>query len=264
MANMNTTKHKTILDTALKNLPSEFRDGLIETYLELKRKNSESQYDYAGISAGKFCEVLIRMLQSEITGTYTAFGDSIGNMADECRKLVNSPKTAAIESLRVIIPRALIFLYTIRNKRGIGHIGGDVDANKIDLTAIVVTADWIICELIRIYHGLSLEEAQDLVDGISFKSIPAIWEIAGKKRVLKQGLSSQHQVLLLLYSTTDVTVLSEDLCNWIEYTNLSMFKKRVLEPLHNKRLIEYEKETETVYLSPLGAKEVELRVINSA
>jgi hypothetical protein len=42
-----------------------------------------------------------------------------------------------------------------------------------------------------------------------------------------------------------------------------MFKKRVLEPLHNKRLIEYNKETETVYLSPLGAKEVESKILMS-
>ena len=52
---------------------------------------------------------------------------------------------------------------------------------------MVVAADWIVCELIRVYHGLSLEEAQDLVDAISVKNIPAIWEVAGKKRVLKKG-----------------------------------------------------------------------------
>ena len=238
MANTNTANHKTILDSALQNLSSDFREPLIKAYIELKRRNSEAQYDAAGISAGKFCEVLIRLLQSEITGNYIPFGDSIGNMADECRKLITSAKSSAVESLRIIIPRALIFLYTIRNKRGIGHIGGDVDANKIDLSAIVATADWIICELIRVYHGLSLEEAQDLVDGISIKSIPAIWEVAGKKRVLKAALTSQQQTLLLLYSDIEIAILSEDLCSWVEYTGLSMFKTRVLKPLHQKRLIE--------------------------
>lgn len=156
-----------------------------------------------------------------------------------------------------------MFLYTIRNKRGIGHIGGDVDANKIDLAAMLTTADWIICELIRIFHGLSLEEAQDLVDGISFKKIPAIWDVAGKKRVLKSGLSNQHQTLLLLYSDVESTVLSEDLCGWVEYANLAMYKKRVLLPLHDKRLIEYDRESEVVYLSPLGAKEVEEKILAS-
>jgi hypothetical protein len=48
----------------------------------------------------------------------------------------------------------------MRNKRGIGHVAGDVDANAIDIATMARTADWIVCELIRINHGLSLEEAQ--------------------------------------------------------------------------------------------------------
>lgn len=263
MVSTNTAKHSSIIELALKNVPDDFRSRLVKSYFDLKRKYSESQYDAAGISAGKFCEALMRLLQSEVFGAFTPFQDSIGNMADECRKLVTSQKTSAVESLRIIIPRALIFLYTIRNKRGIGHIGGDVDANKIDLAAIVTTADWIVCELIRIYHGLSLEEAQDLVDGISFKQIPAIWDVAGKKRVLKSGLSAQHQALLLLYSDTEATVLSEDLCSWIEYASLAMFKKRVLEPLHKNRFIEYDRESEVVHLSPLGAQEVEQKILRA-
>lgn len=261
MGSMNTARNSSVIELALANVPDDFRGHLVKSYLDLKRRYSESQYDAAGISAGKLCEVLIRLLQSEVFGQFTPFQDSVGNMADECRKLVTSKKTSAVESLRIIIPRALIFLYTIRNKRGIGHIGGDVDANKIDLAAMVTTSDWIICELVRVYHGLSLEEAQDLVDGMSFKSIPAIWDVAGKKRVLKQGLSGQHQALLLLYSDTEATVLSEDLCAWIEYANLAMFKKRVLLPLHEKRLIEYDRDSEVVYLSPLGAQEVEQKIL---
>jgi len=261
MANTNTEKPNSVLEAALKNIPDDFRPKLVQTYTEIKRMNSESRYEAAGMSAGKFCEVLIRLLQNEVNGSYIPFSDSIGNMADECRKLVTSTKSSAVESLRIIIPRALIFLYTIRNKRGIGHIGGDVDANKIDLSALVVAADWIICELIRVYHGLSLEEAQDLVDSISVRSIPAIWEVAGKKRVLKIGLSSQHQTLLLLYSDQETAVLCEDLCSWVEYANLSMYKKRVLEPLHSKRFIEFDEESDVVYLSPLGVKEVERKIL---
>lgn len=258
---MNTKKHNSVLDLALSNIKKDLRNKLIKTYLELKRRSSEAKYDSAGLSAGKFCEVLIRILQNEIVGKYTPFGTSVSNMADECRKLVTSPKNSAVESVRLIIPRALIYLYTLRNKRGIGHVGGDVDANKIDLVAIVSSADWVICELIRIYHGLSLEEAQDVVDGISFKNIPDIWEVAGKKRVLKQGLNNQQKVLLLLYSETESAILTEDLCDWIEYSNLSVFKNKILNPLHKKRFIEFDKSTDTVYISPTGAKEVEDKIL---
>jgi len=36
-------------------------------------------------------------------------------------------------------------------------VGGDVDANSIDVSATTKVADWTVCELIRLYHGLSPE-----------------------------------------------------------------------------------------------------------
>ena len=149
----------------------------------------------------------------------------------------------------------------MRNKRGIGHIGGDVDANEIDTAVMTRTADWVLCELVRIHHGMSLEEAQDLVDSISVRQLPAIWEVAGKKRVLKKGLSAGDKVLLILYSSKETAVLVEDLCDWIEYSNISVFKARVLKTLHKKRMIELDKETDAVLLSPTGAQRVEDHIL---
>jgi hypothetical protein len=124
---------------------------------------------------------VLRFLQHEITGKYTPFNKQIGNFADECRALITSTNTAVTESLRIVMPRALVFVYTVRNKRGIGHVGGDVDANRIDAMTITRNCDWIVCELIRVYHNLSLEEAQDLVDGLAQRTIPDIWHVGGKK-----------------------------------------------------------------------------------
>ncbi len=260
MGSTNTKIHNLLLDQALANIPSKFRKKLIDTYLEIKRNQAESRFDSTGISGGKFCEVMIRLLQHEVFGNSTPFGQQIQNMADECRKLVTSSKSASIESIRIILPRAVVFLYTLRNKRGIGHVGGDIDANKIDAMTIARNADWIVCELIRIFHKLSLEEAQDIVDGISFRNLPIVWEIAGKKRVLREGLSAKQQVLLLLYSEPNLAILSEDLCSWVEYAP-SMFRPRVLSGLHKERLIEHDPESEVVYLSPKGAALVEDKLL---
>jgi len=159
------------------------------------------------------------------------------------------------------MPRALVFVYTVRSKRGIGHVGGDVDANHIDAMTSARICDWVVCELIRIYHKLSLEEAQDLVDGLAPRDIPEIWNVAGKKRVLRRGLEFKQQVLLLCYQEPEHAVLSEDLFSWVEYSYLPMFKKSVLGPLHKKRLIEYDRDAETVTISPLGIREVEERIL---
>lgn len=258
---MSTKKHDPILDAALASVPKIFQSRIIESYLDLKRNCVEARHDAAGLAAGKFCETVLRLLQNVITGSSTPFGKKIRNFADECRHLITSPTSAASESERIIIPRALVFLYTMRNKRGIGHVGGDVDANQIDTAVMARSADWILCELMRIHHGLSLEEAQDLVDSISVRQLPDIWEVAGKKRVLKTGVKASDQLLLLLYSCPDSAVLVEDLCDWVEYAKPSRFKSDVVQRLHKRRLVEHDKETESVVLSPLGAKYVEDKLL---
>jgi hypothetical protein len=258
---MNIKSHDPQLDAALTNVQKKFRERIINSYLDLKRNCIETRHEAAGISAGKFCETVLRHIQNMVFGTFTPFNRKIGNLADDCRKLIMASSGNATESERVILPRALVFLYTMRNKRGIGHTTGDVDANAIDIALMARSADWILCELIRIYHGMSLEEAQDLLDNIAVRQLPIIWEVAGKKRVLKAGLPAKDQVLLLLYSAKDTAILVEDLFNWIEYSRMDHFKASVLKHLHKSRMIEYDKDTETVFLSPKGAERVEKHLL---
>lgn len=264
MANTNTPTPESDLALALHGVARKYRDRLIPAYLELKRNVLESRFEAAGLSAGKFCEVAIRFLQERTLGTSTPFGTKIQNYADECRKIISSPTANATESERTILPRALVFLYTMRNKRGIGHVGGDVDANGIDLAIIARTADWIICELIRVHHGMSLEEAQDMVDALSVRQMPDIWEVAGKKRVLREGLKAKEQSLLLLYSSRDSTILVEDLIEWVEYSNPRVFKSNVLAKLHKERLVEWDKAVDCVHLSPKGVALVESSILQQA
>ncbi len=266
MANTSTSPNAPALEAALANIPRKFRNRIIETYLEIKKRYSEamfdSSFDTAGLSAGKFSETTLRFLQHELTGTHIPFGKHIHNFPDEAQKLIQLPTTSGVESLRIIIPRALVFLYTLRGKRGIGHVGGDVEANGIDAATIVRITDWIVCELIRIYHKLSLEEAQAIVDTLSARNLPDIWEVAGRKRILRTDLNFGQKVLLLTYADSKGGVLVEDLYDWVEHNNMGNFKSHVLSPLHQKKLIEFDRESQIVFLSPTGVKEVEENILS--
>ncbi len=266
MGNTNTSNLSMTIEQALNTIPKKYRGRIVKSYLELKRRHARAHYDASwdasGLSSGKFCEAVLRFLQYHLKGSSIAFSKHIPNFADECRKLICLPKTTGIESLRVIIPRALVFLYTMRGKRGIGHIGGDVEANMIDASTILRVSDWVISELIRVFHGLSLEEAQAVVDSISTKSLPYIWEVGGKKRVLRKGLTYKQMTLLLCYSDLDEGVLAEDLFSWCEHSNFAVYKRNVLKSLHRERLIEYDRENQIVYLSPVGVEVVEQKIIN--
>lgn len=245
------------LEIALGGIGKPFRDRILKSYIDLRAGFSNSQYDAAGLRAGVFAEAVARFLQQELTGSHTPFGTSLPNFADLCRSFERLDKAKGPESLRVIVPRALLLIYTLRNKRGIGHIGGDVEANEIDAATCMRTADWCVCELVRIYHKLPIEDAQALLDAISVRQIPSIWAVGGKKRILNTSLSYPDQVLQLLHSAEESAVPSEDLADWIEHPRLHDFRNRVLAPLHVKRMIEWDRETDTVSISPIGVKRVE-------
>jgi hypothetical protein len=245
------------LDSALAGVDKNFRHRLIDAYLTVKQAFAEGQYDTCGLRSGKFCEVVLRILQQELTGSFTPFGTKLPNFTDECRKLEKTPKTAGPETLRLIIPRAIDYVYTLRNKRDIGHVGGDVDANETDAALCVRALDWCIAELIRVFHSLSLEDAQELIDSLAVRQFPVVWHVGGVKRVLKTGLSLKDQTLYLLYSDRHTAVPTEDLVSWVEVKRASDFKSRVLIPMHKGRLIEYDRLTETVVLSPTGADAAE-------
>lgn len=262
MGSMSTPKPKSQLDAALANIPVEFRNRIVKSYLELKSRHSEAKHDAAGVSAGRFCETVVRLLQHELKMAVTPFGQQIPNLPRECETFATVAKSIGNDFLRIVIPRAVSLLYTLRNKRGIGHVGGDVDANIVDGTTIARISDWILCELIRIFHNMSLEDADALVSSLASRNIPDVWEVGGRKRVLRSDLDFKQKTLILLYSETGSAVLAEDLFAWCKYSNFTIYKSRVLEQLDKDNLIDYDRQSECVMLSPLGIKIVEDELLN--
>lgn len=259
---MSTAKPEITLDVALSGVSSTFRGRLLKAYNGLKTAFVEGNFDACGLRAGRFCEVFLRWAQQELTGSHTAFGTPIANFKDECAKLEQVPRTAGHESVRVLLPRALNFLYTLRNKRGIGHEGGDVDANEIDAATAVRIADWCICELVRLHYTVSLEEAQAICDAIAVRQLPQIWDVFGKRRILDTSLSYSDQALLLLYASSESALPMEDLVSWTEHSNAAVFRRDVLSRLHKNRMVEYDRDTEMVAISPRGISKVEAELLH--
>ncbi len=254
---MSTGAGKSGLEGALNAVAKVFRDRLIERYISLKQAFAEGNYDSCGVRAARFSEVMLRFLQNELTGSYTRFGTSIGNFDDECTALHRTPRSSGPDSFRLLIPKALKFVYSVRNKRGFGHESGDVDADIIDAETCMHITDWCMSELIRVVHTLSLEEAQSLLDSISTRRIPLVWDVLGRKRILDTKITFSEKTLLLLYSEHETGIPSEDLFSWTEHSNLAVFKRDVLRRLHKARYLEYDEEIEMVILSPKGIQKVE-------
>ena len=120
-------------------------------------------------------------------------------MVSACRALEQAPNVVP-RSVRIQIPRTLMVLYEVRNNRGVGHVGGDVDPSHMDAVVVLYMSKWVMAELVRIFHGVDTETASVAVEALVDREIPAIWEVNGKKRVLRPRLTMKQKTLLLLYS----------------------------------------------------------------
>ena len=245
------------LELALGGVPTPYRKRLATAHTKMKAAHRAREYDACGVQAGKICESMIRYLQQEFLGSTTAFGTTLPNFSDLCRSMEQTPKTAGPEELRVLIPRALNFVYTMRNKRGMGHEGEEVSPHEADASAVVALANWCVAELIRVTSTLPMEDAQRVVDALAERELPVVWSGAGRKRVLNPNLPRRDQVLTLLYSEPDEASPIEDLCAWVEAPRLDHFRTRVILPMHKERLVEYDRDTETVILLPPGVSAAE-------
>jgi hypothetical protein len=258
---MSTSASSPHLDTALSVLPAVLRHRLLRNYAKVKSEALSPHHDTVGHQAGKLAEVLLRVLQHMLTGSSVPLNVGLSDFKGECEKLERAPKAAGAEGLRILMPRALAFLYTLRNKRDFGHVGGEVDANAIDALTAIRLADWCMCELVRVCHSVPLEDAKAICDSIATRDMPMTWAVLDRKRVLDAAMTYRDQTLLLLYGEVESAVPCEDLVDWTEHPRRRDFNRDVLEKLHRARLIEWDRETDMAILSPTGIREVEVKVL---
>ncbi len=238
-------------------LPDPLVEHLEKSYIEIKMNFVQRKYEPSELNGGKFCEVVLRILEwhTSTPKNYSQFGIRITDFGQTTRKFESL--TGFPDSVRFHIPKILNALYDIRNKRGVGHVGGDINPNHMDALLIVSATDWIMAELVRIFHNISVTEAQKVVESLISKKIATVWEIGGKKRVLNTSLKFDERTLLLLYDSYPKSLQAGMLAEWTEYKNRTEYRTKLLGALHRKKFVEYNVNTGEVCLSPLGIKYVE-------
>lgn len=238
---------------ALSAIPLGLRKPLIAEYQSIVQNFLEHRWLPSELSGGRFSEIVYTILDGHAKSAYPSSPKKPGNFKDACTKLENN--SGVPRSFQILIPRVLPALYEIRNNRSVGHVGGDVDPNHMDSAAVLAMCNWVMCELVRVYHNLPTTDAQKVVDLLADMRIPVIWSDGNVKRVLQPTLKLPQQLLLLI-STSVPDVSAQELMDWIEYENKQHFMK-TLRALHKKRWIEFTESTERAKILPPGTKEVE-------
>lgn len=237
---------------ALSSIPDALRNPLIKEYNNILQNYMERRWLPSELSGGKFCEIVYSIIDGMSRNSYPATPSKPRSMLNACKALENC--TGLPRSLRILIPRILPSLYEIRNNRGVGHIGGDVDPNYMDSNIVVSMCGWIMAELIRVTHSVSIEEAQNLVDTLVEFRTPIIWEGKGVKRILDPNMAIKDQVLTL--TASHIGELSvETLKCWLDYSN-KQYLNKLLFQLHKRRYIEFDSKNNNVIILPPDSRYV--------
>lgn len=235
---------------ALQVVPPGLRDPLLAEYRAITQNFLERRWRPAELAGGLFSEIVYTILDGHARTAYALAPAKPTNFVQACRQLENNAHVP--RSFQILIPRMLPALYEIRNNRGVGHVGGDVDPNFMDSSAVLGMVSWVMAELVRVFHSLPISDAQKVVDALVERRSTLIWEVDGARRVLDPDLSARDQTLLLLF-TQATPLTSRTLSTWIEYSNPSVYRRKVLEPMHKDRVIEFNATTDAVTLSPRGS-----------
>lgn len=245
-------------EDAFSVLPSSLRDDLLSAFNDIVKNYREHKWEPSELNGGKLCEAVYTIIEGWLEGgKYSARAKKPNRFPDTCWALAQ--KYANVQdsrSPRILIPRMMIGLYDIRNNRGVGHAGAEVDPNHMDATVVLYTAKWLIAELVRLLHTLHIDEATAIVDGLIEREVAWVWTHGDKKRVLRTDMTWKQQTLVLLLTEAG-DVAEADLFRWLEHPGLPSFRKDVLKQLHKSRLIDYDTDKRMVRLLPPGVTAAE-------
>lgn len=240
-------------EDAFAALPDGLRGPLLAEFNQITQNYLERRWSPAELSGGRFCEIVYTILDGYAKSTYAATPSKPRDFVTACRAL--EAHAHVPRSFQILIPRILPALYEIRNNRGVGHVGGDVDPNHMDANAVLGMASWVMAELVRVLHNLNTDDAQQLVDTLAERRVPLVWTGEDMRRVLDPNLSLKNQVLLLLASSPSKVPVT-DLFRWSGYKDKKYFL-RLLRQMHKRRLLELSDNEQSVQILPPGSKAVE-------
>ena len=236
---------------ALSAIPDGLRSPLLAEYQSIVQNFAEHRWSPSELSGGKFCEIVYTILDGHAKSAYASAPKKPRAFDQACKLLENNSQVP--RSFQILIPRLLPALFEVRNNRGVGHAGGDVDPNHMDAVFVLTSCNWIMAELVRVFHNVSISEAQAFVDKLVERRMPLLWiGDDNMRRVLDPSLDLREQILLFL-CTSPGKISTADLKDWTGYKNNAYFKK-LLREMHGKRLIELSSDGDTALILPPGDK----------
>jgi hypothetical protein len=242
------------------HFPAKLVDELLSAYQEAKHNFFRGGLRLSAVEGGRFCEAALRMLEHATTASST----DLGRMLDSDKLIVtlsNYSRTQFPDSIRLHIPRAIRVVYDIRNKRDTAHLADNIDPNLQDATLVISNLDWILAEFIRLYHNVSADDAQKIIEGLVTRKVPVIEDFDGFLKVLNPKLLVSGYVLVLLYERGSAGATYAELEKWVRPSMRGNLRRTLTGMVDKAQL--HEDGAEIFKLTKLGRQEVETRNLHN-
>lgn len=183
-------------------LVSQFKtnhvDNALKYYEAATEKFIARQWDRLAQDLGKFAEA--------VTKASMAFGNITPTTAGRQFKVTNelrrfeSHQPPLPEVLRMVVPKALVFITELVNNR-LGRHDTELDPHEMDAFAVMPIASWVLAELVRFCSpNTDQDAAAALIQELTAKFVPFFEVIEGRTYVRNgHELRAEEVALLLLY-----------------------------------------------------------------
>jgi len=240
----------------IKSLDPKLVDELLAAYSEAKHNFYLGGLRLSEVEGGRFCEAAFRLLEQIALGKFTALGRVL-DTEKLIKQLQDLPRGTCADSVRIHIPRALRVIYDIRNNRDAAHLADGIDPNTQDATLVMANLDWVLAELIRIYHGVSAENAQDIIERLVTRKAPAVEDFDGFLKVLKPKLQVSDYALLTLFECGKSGATFAQIQEWVQPKMRANLRRTLTRLIDDQATVHFAKGQ--YYLTKLGIAEVESR-----
>lgn len=201
----------TVRAILIAKFPEKHVSSLLEHYKALIEKYLAKDWDGVALKAGKFVEAATKALMIHCGKTLPAQMRNF-KAGNELRNMEGADKNTYSDIVRIVIPKACIFVYEIVNNRGGRHDAGEIDANHMDAGVVVPIVKWILAEMVRFATvGGDIQAASTLIDGLTEKIFPLFEKIDDRTYVNAKDLGAPAIALLLAYDAYPSQLPKRDL-----------------------------------------------------
>jgi hypothetical protein len=213
--NKNTDKSELVKNILTNIFPTKHISAALKHFSAIIKKYKEEDWEGSILKVGKFVEAVIKCLCGYCGKTLPRSRQfNVGRIVKELENM----SSQFDDTIRILIPRACIFVYDIASNRGARHDPDEIDPNKMDAAVSVPIISWILAELIRFADSGSStpEAAMDIVNELLEKKYPYLEKVNGRIYINLEGLSAQDIGLLLLNAIYPKRISRKNLINLIE------------------------------------------------